>query len=63
MLRGHKMAAGGNERTSGYFADQTPSEPKKSCFPSRIRFYHFWRTPLSQPLLDQSDQSARFYFT
>jgi hypothetical protein len=36
---------------------------KKPRFPSRIRFYHFWRTLLSQPLLDQSDQSARFYFT
>jgi hypothetical protein len=24
--RGHKMAAGGTERTSGYFGDQTPSE-------------------------------------
>jgi hypothetical protein len=35
----------------------------RPCFPSRNRFYHFWRTPLSQPLLDQSDQSARFYFT
>jgi hypothetical protein len=36
---------------------------KKPYFPFRIQFYHFWRTPLSQPLLDQSDQSARFYFT
>jgi hypothetical protein len=56
------MAAGSTERTSGYFGDQTPSKSKKPCFPSRHRFYHFWRTPLSQPLLDQSDQSARFYF-
>jgi hypothetical protein len=24
--RGHKMAAGDTERTSGYFRDQTPSE-------------------------------------
>jgi hypothetical protein len=47
------MAAGSTERTSGYFGDQTPSESKKPCFPFRIRFYHFWRTPLSQPLLDQ----------
>jgi hypothetical protein len=54
------MAAGG---TSGYFGDQTRSESKKPCFPFPIRFYHFWRTPLSQPLLDQSDQSAQFYFT
>jgi hypothetical protein len=61
--RGHKMAAGSTERTSGYFGDQTPSESNKPCFPFRIRFYHFSRTPLSQPLLDQSDQSARFYFT
>jgi hypothetical protein len=52
------MAAGSNERTSGYFGDQTPSESKKLCFLFRIRFYHFWRTPLSQPLLDQSDQSS-----
>jgi hypothetical protein len=57
------MAAGSTERTFGYFGGQTPSESKKPCFPSRIRFYHFWRTPLSQPLLDQSDQSVRFYFT
>jgi hypothetical protein len=58
------MAAGGTERTSGYFGDQTPSESKKPRFPEfRIRFYHFSRTPLSQPLLNQSDQSARFYFT
>jgi hypothetical protein len=57
------MAAEGTERTSGYFGDQTPSESKKPPCPFRIRFYHFWRTPLSQPLLDQSDQSARFYFT
>jgi hypothetical protein len=57
------MAAGSNERTSGYFGDQTPSESKKLCFLFRIRFYHFWRTSLSQPLLDQSDQSVRFYFT
>jgi hypothetical protein len=56
------MAAGGTKRTSGYFGDQTPSESKKPCFPFRIRFYHFWRTPLSRPLLDQSDQLARFYF-
>jgi hypothetical protein len=48
------MAAGSTERTSGYFGDQTPSESKKSCFPFRIRFYNFWRTLLSQPLLDQS---------
>jgi hypothetical protein len=54
------MAAGGTERTSGYFGDQTPSELKKPCFPFRIRFYHFWRTPLLQPLLNQSCQSARF---
>jgi hypothetical protein len=27
---------------------------EKPSFPSRNRFYHFWRTPLSQPLLDQS---------
>jgi hypothetical protein len=39
--RGHKMAAGGAERTSGYFGDQTPSESKKPRFPFRIRFYHF----------------------
>jgi hypothetical protein len=39
------MAAGGNERTSGYFWRSNPE--------SRIWFYHFWRTPLSQPLLDQ----------
>jgi hypothetical protein len=39
------MAAGGSERTSGYFGDQTPSETKKPCFPSRIRFYHFWGAP------------------
>jgi hypothetical protein len=52
-----------NDCTSGYFGDQTPNESKKPRFPSRIRFYHFWRTSLSQPLLDQSDQSARFYFT
>jgi hypothetical protein len=43
------MAAGSTERTSGYFGDQTPSKSKKPCFPSRHRFYHFWRTPLSQP--------------
>jgi hypothetical protein len=49
------MAVGSTERT--------PSESKKPSFPSRIRFYHFWRNPLSQPLLDQSDQSARFHFT
>jgi hypothetical protein len=58
------MAAGSTERTS--FGDQTPSESKKPCFPSRIRFYHFWRTPLSQPPwppLDQSNQSARYYST
>jgi hypothetical protein len=53
------MAAGGTERTPGYFGDQTPSEPKKPCFPFRIRFYHFWRTPLSQPLLDQSSTLRR----
>jgi hypothetical protein len=58
-----EITAGSTERTSGYFGDQTPSESKKPRFLSRIRFYHFWRTPLSQPLLDQSDQSARFYFT
>jgi hypothetical protein len=58
-----KMNAGSTERTSGYFGDQTPSKSKKPCFPSRLRFYHFWRTPRSQPLLNQSDQSARFYFT
>jgi hypothetical protein len=58
-----KSAVEGTERTSGYFGDQTPNESKKPRFPSRIRFYHFWRTSLSQPLLDQSDQSARFYFT
>jgi hypothetical protein len=57
------MAAGSTERTSGYFGDQTPSQSKKPCFPFRIQFYHLWRTPLSQPLLDQRDQSARFYFT
>jgi hypothetical protein len=57
------MAAGSTERTSGYFRDQTPSESKKPCFPLRIGFYHFWRTPLSQPLLDQSVQSARFWPT
>jgi hypothetical protein len=56
------MAAGNAERTSGYFGDQTPSESKKPSFPFHIRFYHFWRTPLSQHLLDQNDQSARFYF-
>jgi hypothetical protein len=32
------MAAGSTERTSGYFGDQTPSESKKPCFPSRNRF-------------------------
>jgi hypothetical protein len=37
------MAAGSTERTSGYFGDQTPNESKKPSFPSRIRFYHFWR--------------------
>jgi hypothetical protein len=57
------MAAGDTERTSGYFRDQTPSESKKPCFPFRIRFYHFWRTPLSQPILAQKDQSARYDFT
>jgi hypothetical protein len=35
------MAAGGTERTSGYFEDQTPSESKKLRSPFRIRFYHF----------------------
>ncbi|KAH0817165.1 hypothetical protein GEV33_005626 [Tenebrio molitor] len=48
------MAAGSTERTSGYFEDQTPSESKKPSFPFRNWFYHFWRTPLSQPLLDQT---------
>jgi hypothetical protein len=57
------MAAGGTERTSGYFGDQTPSGLKKPCFPFRVWFYHFSSTPLLQTLLDQSDQSARFYFT
>jgi hypothetical protein len=56
------MAAGSTERTSGYFGDQTPNESRKPYFPFRIQFYHFWRTPLSQPLLDQGDQSAWFYF-
>jgi hypothetical protein len=57
------MAAGSTERTSGYFGDQTPSESKSPVSRPAIGFYHFWRTPLSQPLLDQSDQSAGFYFT
>jgi hypothetical protein len=48
------MAAESTERISGYFGYQTPF-----C----IRCYHFWRTQLSQPLLNQSDQAARFYFT
>jgi hypothetical protein len=52
------MAAGSTERTSSYFGDQTPSESKKPCFLFRIWFCHSSRTPLSQPLLDQSDQSA-----
>jgi hypothetical protein len=52
-----EITAGSTERTSSYFGDQTPSESKKPCFPSRVRFYHFWRTPLSQPLLDQKGQS------
>jgi hypothetical protein len=56
------MAAGGTERTSGYFGDQTPSESKKPRFPFSVRFYHFSNTPLSQPLLDQKDQSARYDF-
>jgi hypothetical protein len=56
------MAAGSTERTSGFFGDQTRVN-QKSLVPARIRFNHFWRTPLSQPLLDQSDQSALFYFT
>jgi hypothetical protein len=54
------MAAGGTERTFGYFGDQTPNESKKPRFPFHVRFYHFSSTPLLQPLLDQSDQSARY---
>jgi hypothetical protein len=54
------MAAGGTECTFGYFGDQTPNESKKPRFPFQIRFYHFSSTPLLQPLLDQSDQSARY---
>jgi hypothetical protein len=44
--RGHQLTAGGTERTFRYFVIQNPSESKKTCFPSRIRFYHSWRTPL-----------------
>jgi hypothetical protein len=58
--RGHQLTAGGTERTFRYFGIQNPSESKRLV--SRPSF-GFWRTPLSQPLLDQSDQSARFYFT
>jgi hypothetical protein len=33
-----QMAAGGTERTSGYFADQTPSESKKPVPHSVLSF-------------------------
>jgi hypothetical protein len=36
--RGHKMAAGSTERTSGYFGDQTPSESKSLLFRPAIGF-------------------------
>jgi hypothetical protein len=35
---------------------------KEPRFSFRLRFYHFPNTPLLQPLLDQSDQSARYDF-
>jgi hypothetical protein len=54
-----EINVGGTARTCDYFGNQTPNESKKPRFPFR-RFYP--NTPLSQPLLDQSDQSARYDF-
>jgi hypothetical protein len=55
-----EINAGGTARTCDYFGNQTPNESKKPRFPFRVRFYP--NTLLSQPLLDQSDQSARYDF-